>query len=506
MQTKLSAPLRTLPKITTSTSPNAYPFDSMVMVGGCNTTIRSTELAKVQELLKDTSNCNGITLRDEKFKLHEASLGRVKGWGNTVMGKRKGRLENIRLRNEEAEQRRRDVDEDWRVLQIKEHEDACEKARLSLMRGHTDVRKLISDVGLASVVVERDLQVKRRARQENLERRIENGWSKVLRDGMVRDAKKEMEEQRKRREEAKTFGKFLEVQIKEGQELREKMRKDDVEFYRKQARVYDEKKGQAVIKKVVEDSQSVILANKRERELKKRQELARLEADNARFNAVKDLIAVKKKEMERMKLERRQSVIESIGQRQWEVAQEEGRKRALVEQKLMHAHDSDGARRGAFEEEGRRRRLEEIEAFTSGRREIVNAQRREIKRERELDAEEIKRDAIAFAAERDLKKMKKKSEKEALLTFLSAQMLENGQRRHPIANCVPLEDHEKSDKEFLEYAGALAKEWDRMGRDSGVIWKAVEKIRTTGRREGGRNFDSKAKPDNGNSFDRLGFA
>lgn len=155
--TALGDKILVLPKIPISTSPNSYPFDSHAQVESTSNRIRATDLLKVQGLLKDGSNLTSGRL--DREKLHEKSQQTVKRWANTILGKRKQRLLNIKLRNDAAEQARIDIDTQWRKVQEQEHADAIKKCIIAQQYQTPAIRNLHSDLLLQDVVAERNLQV-----------------------------------------------------------------------------------------------------------------------------------------------------------------------------------------------------------------------------------------------------------------------------------------------------------------------------------------------------------
>lgn len=107
------------------------------------------------------------------------------------MGKRALRLETIKRREEEAEERRVAIDKQWDAILKREQAETLEKSRMQRLFQNPEVRELHSTLMIQNVVAERDMQLKFQKAKREKALQTQKEEARKLAEGIIAAEKKE---------------------------------------------------------------------------------------------------------------------------------------------------------------------------------------------------------------------------------------------------------------------------------------------------------------------------
>nr|KAJ3411885.1 hypothetical protein HK105_002501 [Polyrhizophydium stewartii] len=393
-----------------------------------DTTYTGGEMARIRELAFGAPEGADVqrVLRRQRVEMHAASMERVRGWGNTIMGARKKRLAAQDEKARRLEEERQKVDADWAVLRAKEREEAIRRARMLQHFEEPRVKALHSQLLMSNVLEERDRQKEYKLKYDQANQIREKTDVLKMRLALLDGIEKDRQASERRRAERFDFAAALrhEIQHKESEKRAAKQLESEY-YHRVNAAIEREDREVEVARRVVKEQLakercSVLAELIAEKEAVKKSAVARaraLERENARFNEVKEFHAEKKKEYEaalaRCVLSlsfpfararahahacvhartsytndndrgyknadtnpsEREKLFEIVSQIPTRMDQEAASKLAAYIEKSSHAKDHVDGERRAREQAKHARQLAEQREFQTERRRFVQAQR-----------------------------------------------------------------------------------------------------------------------------------
>ncbi|KAJ3005285.1 hypothetical protein HKX48_000767 [Thoreauomyces humboldtii] len=474
----------------------------------------------------------------QKAELHQASLKRAQGWGNTIMGGRRQRLAAKEERTTRQEEERQRVDAEWEMVKAGERQAAVDRARHLQYVAEPRIKQLHASLLLSNVLQERDEQVEVR-RQERLVAKAEQArLAELVNAGANQAVIDDLESKIKTRVAALRCGVDQQAQAREREkELAAEKRGelhiiqrpnskggvdeitvDDMEFQRMQRGLSDVETARARLEERTKKHTRETLQRqaldeatalrRRERDARKSAE-RRLDVQNVKFAATKAAFDLRRKEAETHVVKQRQRKSDLASR----VAADEAAKvREQVErfhEVNAHAHDGQWEKREAAEEIKNAKAIVDTLKF-----QVEHAVERSARLQQERadavsariasevkDASDLLQDHVMAQkcnATRDLLKAQHRTEIQLHKTHrAAAQAAQTAEERAFFRSL------EGEDEAFEAYAMALVKEWSGQGKDIKPLLRVLRQERGE-RKPPGPRTEKPLNQRNMDTFARLG--
>lgn len=220
--------------------------------------------------------------QDEKRRLHELSLDRVKNWSNTVYGQRQKKLEDRRIRLEKEEEERKKIDVEEALFQAEKRKAAIEKAKLQQYYQTDRVKGFHSALLMTEVLKEREAQIELKRLRDKTHVNLDKDEFEKLRHDYYESLRIDAEEKQKVREAKMKTVAFQKAQMEQREREQDRQKQDELLEAEELKRLCEE------------------FAEEERRKQEKRREMAAQQAaDNRRQMADREMM----KEIDRMQQE-----------------------------------------------------------------------------------------------------------------------------------------------------------------------------------------------------------
>ncbi|KAJ3169051.1 hypothetical protein HDU87_000878 [Geranomyces variabilis] len=523
--------------------PRGAPVETAA-AAGVETRVRLQEVESAKALAK--TDKPELLLRSamlkEREELHQKSMNRARGWGNTIMGGRRQRLAARDERQQKQEDERQRVDKEWAALKASEREAAINRAKDMLRDQEPRVKKLHSALVLSNVLQERDAQVLQRRSERTARKAYDAAEAATYRSAaqhaIVAEAEARMRARmvaisRRNEQQAQARTRAAELAgLAKGEVLFDKPgggnagggtatgggvlteKKAEIDFAALDAqaaaeaiKAWEEKIEQGKAQRIALDE---AIALRRLETQKAREADTRANAENLKFGEMKALFEAQRKEAETRTVRRRQRASEIAGKVAASEAFKKHEAQDAFSECLLHAHDGVWEHRVETERQKRSEALKEAEAFRIAHAAEVRERLKLEKAEAETvrlanmveDAADVDEDLATEKARKALvDNLKLQHRQEILDHKANARAAAEVRLASEVA---ALASADAEDAEFDAYALERIDEWRKLGRDIIPLLHVLQQERDA-RRHALLIEDLATRTAKTNTFARLGF-
>ncbi|KAI8816739.1 uncharacterized protein EV422DRAFT_544621 [Fimicolochytrium jonesii] len=476
--------------------------------------IDSKQLQHIKSLAKPErlDGQKRYSFQKQKNDLHEKSLQRVKGWGNTIPGMRRQRLAAKEERMTKLEEERQRIDAEWARVKASERNAAIERAKYLRRIEEPRVKQMTSALLLANVLQERDEQLAAREEQDQQQDARQNADTDYLLHIENDAINAEKKERLKHRIQALETAEEQKRQALEKQkELNNRKRGQKVVVQRqsshgpiteeitesearareleaeqaaeKQKKAIEREKKRARDKEEQKALDQAVQLHKEEKRKKAAEEQKALE-ENAKFAEMKQLFDARRKNAQLEIVQQRQHRTELAARVAAEEAEKKRQKVEAFYDRILHGADGYWEKRFSDDQNKRDKALHDVHTFQAQHDKEVREKRQQERRAavnmrhhlEEQDIEDMKQaEERKHAAQESLTKLKV-DHKVEIQRHEQKRAEQAAQER--AAELAALEAVNAHDEEFEKEALDLIHEWQNAGKDVRPLLRVLRQERS----------------------------
>ena len=419
--------------------------------------------------------------------LRQASEKRVANWPNTIEAQRSRKEQARQDRHAEEEERRRKIDEEEAAYQNAQKQRILDNANRHQYEQNDKVKAFTSKLFMATVLTEREKQIEANKAKQERAAEEEREWHRVEKEMLAKAHAAEAEKLKQMRLASEHLrqsqvGQLDEIRTRKIGE-RDANIAEGLHIKAKAQEALAEEKAAEARRRSLQAATNREYAQTNKDNLVWREE--RLAAEAREEAKIQEFAVLKEQQMnerraradERFnaKLKRRQDIIDAQAERLAEI-------NAAVEEREMRAmrdYERERTERERREQDGRKRRQEEIEDFRAQQRQ--RGEDAKVKAQMEAARmKEVWKQRGEMLIDEELEERRTDRERAARLQkFHLLQMQEKQQqslheRRKEIEEGISLQDALKSEEDmYTNYVNAVMGDYVRNGKEASVIQKAT---------------------------------